>query len=205
MPNDEPPDSRVTRRTLLTGSAVTVAGVGAGLGLSRLGSEPAGARAAASGLSASDVSVKSNDGTLSELTITPELTVEWQAFDEPVHALNVVIRAKTEEDSTPQPRNIKNHRVDLNSATTSGTVKPSIGEVDMLSANPDVVDPADFEDDPGDGPTKTDVTVRVFVRFRDANDDVLSPIPSEEVTFTVSVTDLDATATVSGTLNTSGS
>lgn len=195
---------RVTRRTLLKGGALTIGcGIGAGLGISEFWSESA--RAAATGLSASDVSVTSNDGTISELTITPDLTVTWQGFDTPVNSLSVVIRAKTEHDSTPQPRNIKSHRIDLNSPTPTGTVEPNIGEVDMLSANPDVVDPADFTDDPGNGPSNTEVTVTVFVRLRDANNTLLRPIPSDEVTFTVSVMNRDDTATVSGTLNTNGS
>jgi len=79
--------------------AGTVAGLGAGGVLLTTRNEPVLAQ---SGFTASDVSIDSNDGSVSELTINPEPTVDWANLEETAVKIVVSYRARLSGDSVAE-------------------------------------------------------------------------------------------------------
>jgi len=87
-----------TRRTILKTAAGAGAVAGAGVGgiLLTTSDEPV---LAASGLTADDVTIENNDGSVSKLTVNPELTIEWANLGEPPIQVSVDYFAKLSDTS----------------------------------------------------------------------------------------------------------
>jgi len=191
----------VSRRSTLrkAGASLTaLAAVGGGVLLS--GSEPA---LAASGLTADDVTVTTNDGQLNTLTITPDITVSWTGMQEQVATVAVTWFVKTNATSeTHFGSNPKKLTVDtpLKQGSLSHTYSSPLDLLNVLSAST-------FEATTDGGSTSTDVTLSMNAELRNSNSgtitsktDVLGP-----KTYTVTVKNESSSVSSSGTANTGGS
>lgn len=185
-----------TRRDLLrAGGAVAGGGV---LASTLLGGESRRVRAA--GLSASDVSVSSNDGTLSTLTVDPSLTVSWNGLGDSVANIQVVVSASGPQNSGAVYSNTSNPSTTGKSGDE--TVEP--GELNLLSGNDNgVLTAGNFEPSTDGTSETTDVTVTVEANLKDSSSNTIAST-TESVTFSVTVYDEESTSSVSGSLNTDG-
>lgn len=96
--------TRHTRRTILA----AIAAGGVGVSVSQLFAGRSAAATAAVDISQDDITVKSGDQTLNQLTVAPTGTVKWDRVDAPVHEIALHIEtavdgATHEEDSRVQP------------------------------------------------------------------------------------------------------
>lgn len=153
------------------------------------------------GLSASDVSVSSNDGTLNTLMIDPNLTVSWDGLGTAVSNVQVIITASGPSNSGTVYSNTTNSSTTAKSG--DHTIQP--GELNLLSGNDNgVLTSGNFEPE-SDGTSKsTDVTVTVEVNLKDSSSNTIASA-TESVTFTVTVSDTASSTSLSGSLNPSGS
>lgn len=197
MSDEESDEGGVGRRTLL-GGAVALAAIG-GVGIGTVGLTSRRATAQVSGLTADDVTIESNDGTIETLTIAPQLDVQWNHFPAAVIGIRSQIEAAVGENSLSS---VSTTLESIDPPVESGSHSFAPGEIPLLQ----YLDPAEFEDtSPGDGPISRDVHVRVSITFSQEGGGLVGPTASDRVTFAVSVDHLDSTATVGGTLNTDGS
>lgn len=77
----------LTRRSIVGGAAGVAAAGGVGFGALTDATDEATAQT--SGVSASDVIIESNDGTVTELYVDPVLDVTWDNYETDVHQLRV--------------------------------------------------------------------------------------------------------------------
>jgi len=191
-----------TRRTILKTAAGAGAVAGAGVGgiLLTTSDEPV---LAASGVTADDVTIENNDGSVSKLTINPELTVEWENLGEPADSVYVGYLAGLSGDTLTDTEFVaskKNSKPDGKSGTVT---------VSQFSTPPDLLEgtsltSSDFEDTTEDGePETTDVELTVSTAIGKDNGDVIIDT-QDTVTFTVSVDNLESSVSVSGSMNTGG-
>jgi len=201
MSDQQSSDGVVNRRNLLKGAA-GVGVLGAGLLAMGFGTNRNTARATVTGLTASDVTITSNDGQVSTLTIEPEFTIDWSDFETPVDGMLIDIEAQTEGGNGGY---VVGHYPQISTASTQGSVTTQTPVLELLSANGGVIDRSALADTTeGDGPTSTVVELTFTVHFEDANNnDILTKTVTE--TFTVNVTNEAETTTVSVTANTNGS
>lgn len=153
------------------------------------------------GLSASDVSISSNDGTLTTLTIDPSLTVSWDGLGTAVSDIQVIISASGPSNSGTVYSNTSNS----STTTKSGdqTIEP--GVLNLLSGNNNgVLTAGNFEPATDGGSKSTDVTVTVEINLKDSSSNDIASV-TESVTFTVTVSDTASSTSLSGSLNTNGS
>lgn len=163
------------------------------------------ATAQTSGVTAGDVSIESNDGTVTELYADPVLDVTWDNFETEVHDIEATLWATLASESAWDSFGSKN--VQVSSPGTSGSITIDVGQHSLLESDGGPIAAADLEDSTeGDGAEETDITVQARINFfAEDGSQIDPPLPAEKTTFTVSVTNLTATATVSGSFNTGGS
>jgi len=191
----------ITRRTILktVAGAGTAAGAGVGGVLLMTRDEPV---LAASGLTADNVTIESNDGSVSKLTINPEPTVEWANLEERADRLYVAYYAGL--SSSTASDDLIDNKSSNQPDGKDGTVK-----VSKFSTPPDLLEETsltsgDFEDTTEDGvPEETDVDLRVLTRLENAEKELIIS-SNDTVTFTVSVDNLKSSVSVSGSANTAG-
>jgi hypothetical protein len=189
------------RRTVLKAAvgAGAVAGAGVGGVLLTTRNEPV---VAASGITASDVDIDSEDGTVSELTINPEPTVEWEHLEEPVGNVMVEYSAGI---SGGRIRAIGRHQDSSMSGKSGSVTLPPGGPWDLIEESSEISS-SDFEDTEEDGvPEETDVVLQFRANLDEDEAGAPHTDVTETVTFTVSVNNLEGSATVSGPAHTDGS
>lgn len=187
-----------TRRTLLQTAvgAGTAAGVGVGGVLLSTREKPA---LAASGMTADDVSIENDDGSVSELTINPEPTVEWSGLDESADRIFIEYLAGL----SGEDRDVVGSRTDDSINGTSGSIT-----FERLSDPYDILEQtslssSDFEAEDGTA-KETDVDLDIYITLsNDSGGEIIGT--NETVTFTVIVNNLESSVTVSGSFNTDGS
>jgi hypothetical protein len=192
----------LTRRSLVGGAVGLAAVGGAGIGALTLGSSKATAQT--SGVTASDVSIDSNDGTVTELFVDPNLDVTWDNFETDVHEVKASLFAHLAGGSASSSFGSKT--VTLSSPGASGSITINVGKFSLLSSSGGPIDATDLEDTTEDGTAEqTDIVVSVRINFYDSGSTDIGVYASAQDTFTVSVNNLESTATVSGSFNTGGS
>jgi len=188
------------RRTVLKAAvgAGAVAGAGAGGVLLTTRNEPV---VAASGITASDVSIENNEGTVSQLTISPEPIVEWANLEKPVDTVIMEYGAGLSGETTEF---VGEHYGGGNQEKDGSVAFPPGGPWDLIAESSELSS-SDFEDTTEDGTEEiTDVDLRYRAMLFDAEGGVITQVAGT-VTFAVSVNNLEGTATVSGPANTDGS
>lgn len=160
---------------------------------------------AATGLTASDVTVSTNDGELNALTVEPNVTVSWSGMEEQVATVaatwNVKTNSNSEEPFGPTPEKIA-----VDTPTKDGEVSHTYSDaLGLLGGDP--LSASNFEAAIDGGTENTDVTLSMDVELRDASSNVITS--RTEVlgpkTFTVTVTNESSSVSASGTANTGGS
>jgi hypothetical protein len=189
--------------------AVLVASAG---GLALVGVGTQGALAAS--VAASDVSIETNDGNVTAVTVDPTLTVGWDALEKPVE--QVLLQVKL--SSAPGDRNdnvlggsqfldcdVESHP---DCGETSGNVTFDFGDerIDILNRSrytfvdeSTLFDASDFA--AAEGETRT-TTVFVRVTARADFPDGTSKFFSEDLSFDVAVTNREGTLSIDGALDT---
>lgn len=158
---------------------------------------------ALTGFTANNVSVDTDDGELSELTIAPSGTVSWSGLDSEAKNLHILI-------------NVHNDTTNVYAADQIIAVNGTTNSVDFAFDQINLLDEADtntltganyFETDQfsaADGTSKeTTLDVQVGVYIHDS-DGVIENI-TEWTSFVVTVTNNEGVLTASGTVNTGGS
>lgn len=88
---------RVSRRSTLTRIGTIFLGFGAALGVGYAGSRPAAALEADDEFLAEDVRIERNDGTVSAVSVAPELRFRWRNFGGGVETVDVMLSAAIED------------------------------------------------------------------------------------------------------------
>lgn len=201
-------DSALGRRTVLKRAAAVAAAGGpvvVGLGYANTRPSRAVTARAVDEFVAADVSLDRNDGQLDEVTVAPELEVTWRDFGGGLESIDVTLSAAIEGE--PGFDVLFEGPVDDDAVTADGTFESVDGTVTLafdrldLTAVGDAVTVADFGEslDPGDVETTTvELVLRVDVEGRQR--EVETAI--ETVTFDVTLSNPEGTATTTGRANT---
>jgi hypothetical protein len=173
-----------------------------GAGFAALTFGPSEATAQTSGVTADDISIESGAGKVTELYVDPRFEVTWSNAEKDVYRVEASISVRLASESNFIEMKIKG--VGVSSPGASGSKRINLGSAPLLGGGR--LDPSTFEDTTEDGsPEQTDVVLKVSITFEDSDKDELSLSTSEQDTFTVSVNNVESTATVGGSWNTDGS
>ncbi|MDL0137992.1 hypothetical protein PNP85_00485 [Halobacterium salinarum] len=195
----------LSRRTLLKrAGAGTATLLAVGSGVTYL-TEPS---VAASGLTASDVSVTSSNGTLTTLEIEPSITVSWSNQNATVATVKVTWYVKTASTSETTVGTTP-YSFSVSDPSQDGSISTQMGPISLLSNNGGALSASNFAAETDGGTKTTDVTISMDATLQDTNGnqlanttDLLGP-----TTFAVSVTNEatePASVSGSGTANTFG-
>jgi hypothetical protein len=148
---------------------------------------------AASGLTAGDVSVSSDDGSLTTLTITPNITVSWDGQDSQVTEIQATWKVMTSGTSETTIRQTP-YSISVSSETTSGSIDHTFPEISLLSNNGGALSASNFFATTDGDSKSTNVTLSMDVVLKDSGGntvdsatDVLGPT---EYTVTVKKHDI---------------
>lgn len=186
---------------VVTGGTIALLGLGTG-------------PAFAASLTASDVSISTNDGNITAVTLNPTLAVSWQGLDEPVE--QVLVQVKISNSSGDPNGNVLDGSQFLDCAVeshpdcgeTSGNTTFDYGNEDInilnksrytFRNNATLFDAEDFA--AADGETET-TPVFVTITARADMTDGSSQFYNEQLSFNVSVTNEGSTVSAEGSLNT---
>ena len=180
--------------------------VAAGLtasGLVALASRPA---FGATGLTASNVTVSSNDGELDTLTVSPDVTVSWDGWASKVSTVEVTWYVKTSSTSETTVGSTP-YTFDVSSPSKSGSLSQSMSAINLLSNNGGALGGSNFDATTDGGSTTTDVTLSMDGKLVDSGGTVLADRTDllGPKTFSVTVENTASTVSSSGTANTDGS
>lgn len=189
----------VSRRSVLKGAVSSIAVAGGGVTLLAAESEPA---VAATGLSAADVNVSTNDGSLNTLTLEPDVDVSWDGQETKVSEVQYTWSASTSFNSGTLGTFSKS----VTTPGKNGSVFKSFSRINMLGRNSGPLTASNFESSTDGGSNSTDVTITLDVTLKDeggstitTKNDILS------ATYSVTVSNKTSTVSSSGTANTGGS
>jgi hypothetical protein len=193
----------LSRRDMVRAGAGTAVAVVAGSGVF-LYSPDGTVRAA--GLTADDVTVTSNDGELTTLTIAPDVTVSWDGQEAAVAEVHATWKVKTQSTSETTVGSTP-YTIKVSDPSKSGSVDHTFNDINLLSTNGGSLSASNFEAASDGGSETTEVTISMDVTLKDADSntiasktDVLGP-----ANYTVEVNNANSTVSSSGTANTSGS
>lgn len=195
----------LTRRSLTRGAVGVLTAGAVSYGALTSGSDEA--RAQVSGLTASDVSIATNDGEINSLTLTPDLEIQWSHFERPVQVLRARFSAKRAIEPPGEYSLMHSLRNELDSlGGKSGRVGWQPSELSLLrnTETPPLREAAFKDSSEGDGPEDTSVDITLDFSFLSGNGSTLLQ-RTKETSFTVSVKNRESSGSVGGTLNTGGS
>jgi hypothetical protein len=195
--------TELSRRDMVRAGAGTAVAIVAGSGAFLYSS---GGTVRAAGLSANDVSVTSNDGELTTLTIAPDITVSWDGQETAVAEVHATWHVKTASTSETSIGSTP-YSIEVSNPSKSGSVSRTFSEINLLSNNGGALSGSNFDASTDGGSNTTDVTLSMDVTLKDSGSntivsvtDVLGP-----TTYAVTVNNAESTVSSSGTANTSGS
>ncbi|SDY95167.1 hypothetical protein SAMN05216564_11813 [Halopenitus persicus] len=199
--------TELTRRNAIrvcSGSALALI---AGGGVLTYSSESA---VAATGLTANDVSVSSADGSLTTLTITPDITVSWDGQETEVAEIQATWYVKTSSTSETTVGSTP-YSITVSSPGTNGSVDHTFPEISLLSNNGGALSGSNFDATTDGGSTTTTVTLSMDVTLKDSGSntitsqtDVLGP-QNYDITVNNTESSVNPSISSSGTANTNGS
>lgn len=200
-----------TRRRLIKGIGVT-AGAGAIGGASLVySSQPA--LAASGDLNPSDVTVDTTDGGISDVYVTPALTVDWGDFSGGVSGFDITVSAGTSEGSTTSAESLTG--ISADSATgvstfalqdggaltdSTGTVNIDLTEISFVGTDNPLgsSDLPSTSSDGGSDSTTIYYEVEVVANSTSANTTGTDTVTGD---FAVTVNDTGGTSTVGGDID----
>lgn len=196
----------ITRRGAVRVGAGSAVALLAGGGMLYHSTEPV---VAATGLDASDVSVSSDDGTLTTLTVTPDVTVSWDGQDSPVEEVRATWKVETNGTSETTVGSTP-YSITVSDPTTNGSVQHAFPEISLLSNNSGALSESNFTASTDGGTESTVVTLSMDVILKDSGDNTIDKVTEvlgpTDYTVTVNNTDTSTTSSItsSGTANTDG-
>lgn len=211
MSNDK---TLLSRRTVLKGAGVT-AGVGAvGAGSIVYSTQPA--LAAGTSIDASNIDIDENSESITEVNITPDLTLDWDNFSSGVGSFDITISATADGTGNSGPVYELTDVSDDSSSdissfdTGDGTLGDTTGSVAIgfvqkgLAATVEAIDAGtDFPTDVQDGQSATN-TINLQVDVTANNAAGNTPSDTDNPTFDVSLANPEATTDSHGTISTGG-
>ncbi|PSQ45031.1 hypothetical protein BRD15_12620 [Halobacteriales archaeon SW_6_65_15] len=155
--------------------------------------------ALATNFTAGSDAITTGDGTISDVTLDPSITLSWSGLDAAPKKADVSLSVKSDQlnadyetmyDETGLPVTGQNK-------TTNGSQDFSnhFGERSILGAHPGIR-ASDFADDEGSGPTETTMTIEVAVSITDGS--TVLATGSTTTPYVVTVTNQGANLTISG-------
>lgn len=206
-----------TRRRLIKGIGVT-AGAGAVGGASIVyASQPA--LAAHGDFSAGDTSVDTTDGDISDVSVAPDLTVEWGDFSDGVSGFDITVSAGTADNNTNPATNgsltgldgdtenpdVSTFSTGDNTLTdTDGTVDIVLPEISLVGTDNALTDGElpTVNDEGGSATTTVHYDVEVTANSINGDSTGTDTVSGQ---FDVTVNDTGGTSTVDGSLDTNAS
>lgn len=155
-----------------------------------------GSAVAHTSFSADDVSVESNNGVITELTVAPAGDVHYSGLEQTPERLDLVVSVKHSDGSWEQI-GAKNR----SASGLEGTVDYDFDTIDVLKQSSLTV--ADLRSPDGES-SSTDVTIRVEATLVGSGPSGTDVTSTAADTFTVTVTNAPAGANVGGSANTNG-
>ena len=183
---------------------VTTVGVGGAAALT-LGSDPASAQT--TGFSASDITINSNDGTVSSLTMAPSINVTWDGQEQKVGQVKTSWYVSDPSLSSESQVGSQT-TTDVSSPTTSnesaGGMDLSLGTFNMISNGPLSADNYTNSDESTN--LKKDVSISMDLVLATTGGDIITTkTDAVSATYTVTVNNRTSTVTATGSANTGGS
>lgn len=171
--------------------------------------------ALAMSISATDIEINTSDGSVTAVTIEPDLTYSWDGVDDVQEiSTTITISNASREKSDTVYYFVKNDNTTICGSSgsdpdwcgnTSATVNKQVEKIDITDPAEYSGDTAAFSTDDfnaSDGQTKTTtVYVTITVQLGDENGKLLEE-EYHEMSFDVTVTNSDGDLTVTGALNT---
>lgn len=193
----------LTRRRVVktAGAVATTAALTSGFLLTT--SKPA---LAATGLTASDVNVSTNDGELNTLTIAPDITVSWSGQETAVAEVEVTWKVMTSSTSETTIGNTP-YSFTVSDPSKSGSLSKTMSAISMLSSNGGALSASNFEATTDGGSNTTDVTISMDCTLKDASSNTITSTTDllGPKTYAVTVTNTTSSVSGDGTANTGGS
>lgn len=193
----------VTRRRILRGGAGLVGATVVGTSALVFTTDPT---VAATGLTASDVSVSNPEGNLQTLTITPDITISWDGQESAVASIDATWYVKTNSTSETTVGSTP-YSISVSDPSKSGSISHTFPEINLLSDNGGALSESNFDASTDGGSNTTDVSLSIDAKLKDSGSNIIaqeSDILGPK-TNTVTVTNATSTVSSSGTANTSGS
>jgi len=194
--------TELSRRDVIRAGAGAAGVLVAGAGFTLYASE----EVAAAGLSADDVTVSSNDGELTTLTITPDVTVSWDGQESAVAEVHATWYVKTSSTSETTVGSTP-YSISVSDPSKSGSVSHTFPEISLLSKNGGALTASNFTATTDGESTNTDVTLSMDVTLKDSGGNTIAAVTDVlgPKTYTVTVTNSTSSVSASGTANTNGS
>lgn len=187
----------LTRRTALKGIGV-LGGVGtAAAGTIYYSTE--GAVATAS-FDAANTNVTTDDGTITKVTIAPEITVGWGGFDTAPNTINVDVKAKPTNDTNLTGSRTVSDSFSTSSTTLDGSETVTMGTYNLVDPTNGPWEPSDFEASTDGTSTTRTITLDLHVKVSSSSMTVTDAIVG--TTYDVTVSNQPATSSTSGSANT---
>lgn len=192
----------LSRRNVVRAGASTAVAVLVSGGALVYSSESA---VAATGLTANDVSISSNDGDLTTLTVTPDITVNWDGQETAVSEIQATWNVQTSSTSETTVGNTP-YSISVSNSSKSGSVSHTFSEISLLSKNGGALDASNFNAATDGGSTTTDVTLSMDATLKDSGSNTITSVTDVLGPNSYSVTVNNASSSVSsgGTANTDG-
>lgn len=208
-----------TRRRVIKGASVAT-GIGViGGGSLLYSSQPALAAVGDSPISASGLDITANDGSVTEVTVTPSLSLQWSQFSSGVSGFDIDLKVapsggtlttakKLTGISDGNATGVSSYTVQDNGANAdpSGIADISLAGIGLVSSG--ALTQSALPSNVGDGDTVTetvDFAVTVTANSASGGGSATDTSPSPSGSFDVTLTNNAGSTTATGTVSTSGS
>lgn len=212
----------LSRRRIIKGAGVAT-GVGIIGGGSLLYSTQPALAATGSSITADDLSINTNSGSVTEVTITPNLTLDWSDFSSGINGFEVVVKAapsgasslNTATDitgisdsakSSVDSFSVQGSSTGSSLSDPSGTADITLAGVPLVSNNA-LTASTDLPTNVGDGQsanTTVDYAVTVTATSGSGGNSASDTSPSPSGSFTVTLDNTSGSTTATGNVTTNG-
>lgn len=208
----------LSRRRIIKGAGVAT-GIGIiGGGSLLYASQPALAAVGDSPISASGLDITANDGSVTEVTVTPSLSLQWSQFSSGVSGFDIEVEVAPSGGTLSSAQSLTGVSDDTTTGVSSYSVQDSgsnadpSGIADISLAGIDLVSSgaltqSDLPSDVSDGATDStavDFAVTVTANSASGGDSATDTSPDPSGSFDVTLTNDAGTTNATGTVNASG-
>lgn len=201
-----------TRRRIVRGIGVT-AGAGA-IGAAGLFYSTQPVLAAHGSLSADALAIEANDEAVTEVTITPSLTLDWSNFSSGVSGFDITVQAAPSGGTLADATALTGVSDDTSSAVTtfsgtltseSGSATVDLSGIALVDGGTGPIAESDLPNGVGDGESVTNsLDLEITATANSASGGVSANDTTPTTTFDVTLNNTAGDTTTSGTVNTTG-